>query len=105
MTATAKRKPPAPSIPSLAARVLALLRELETASAEQQREVITLWRDVIDKRLDGIAEGLTPKGKLTVDACGNAAIVGAIPVGFVRQQLDIAGGHCNCKSMIEALKE
>ena len=92
MTTATKRKP---SIPTLAERATALLEELLEAPAEEQREILMGWRDMLDARLDDIAESRRPKTE-----------PGAIPVGWMRQQLDNKGyGACHCKAMAEALKD
>jgi hypothetical protein len=101
-----KRKPPSISIPSLIERATVLLEELLEAPASEQREVLTLWRDKLDAALDHIAEAIRPRGETKVDALGQSAVVGSIPVGFIRTQLDSKGyGNCHCRSMIEAVKE
>jgi hypothetical protein len=109
MKSAAKRKPKpelmSANSPSLKQRAEALLVDLLSAPTSEQREVLTLWRDALDKALDDIAQGLAPKGKLTTDAMGQPAIVGAIPSGWIRNQIDIRGGHCHCRSLVEALKD
>ena len=90
-TAT-KRKDP---IPSLRERISVAFEELLEAPAEEQRDMLMAWRDMLDARLDDIAEARRCKTE-----------PGAIPVGWMRQQLDNKGyGACHCKAMAEALKD
>jgi hypothetical protein len=93
MKTATKRKPD--SIPTLRERISVLFEEILEAPSEEQREVLMGWRDMLDARLDEIAEQRRPKTE-----------PGAIPVGWVRQQLDNKGyGACHCKAMVEALKD
>jgi hypothetical protein len=101
MTAT-QRKPVL--IPTLKERAAALVEALLEAPASEQREVLTAWRDALDRALDDLAEQLRPKGELGTLANGEVGNIGSIPVGWIRQQLDIRGGHCHCRALIEASK-
>jgi hypothetical protein len=101
----AARKP-APSIPTLAERATTLLEELLEAPAEEQRQILTAWRDVLDAALTDLAEELRPKGAITEGATGEREVVGSIPVGWIKMQMDARGhGPCPCRATIEALKE
>jgi hypothetical protein len=92
MKTATKRKDP---IPSLRERASVLFEELLEAPAEEQREIVMGWRDMLDAALDDIAEARRCKTE-----------PGAIPVGWMRQQLDNKGyGACHCKAMVEALKD
>jgi hypothetical protein len=102
---TAKRNP-APSIPSLAERAMVLFEELLEAPAAERREILTWWRNALDGELDDLAEKLRPKGAVTLGATGQPEVVGGIPVGWIKMQLDARGhGNCPCRAMIEAVKE
>jgi hypothetical protein len=95
MSTAAKRKPPAPPIPTLAERATCLFEEIMDSSAGEQRSILLGLRDMLDAALDDIAEARRCKTE-----------PGAIPVGWVRQQLDNKGyGACHCKAMAEALKD
>jgi hypothetical protein len=97
---------PAPPIPSLRERATALLEELLEADAETQRDVLTGWRDMLDAALTDLAEKLRPRGAITVGATGEREVVGSVPVGWIKMQLDARGhGNCPCRAMIEAMKE
>jgi hypothetical protein len=87
-TAT-KRKDP---IPSLRERISVVFEELLEAPSEEQRDILLGFRAMLDARLDEIAEARRCKVE-----------PGAIPVGWMRQQLDNKGyGACHCKAMAEA---
>jgi hypothetical protein len=93
MKTATKRKPD--PIPTLAERASALLEELLEAPAEEQREILTGWRDMLDAALDDIAEARRPKTE-----------PGAIPVGWIKMQFHARGhGECPCRAMAEALKD
>jgi hypothetical protein len=94
MKTATKRKPD--PIPTLRERISVVFEELLLeAPAEEQREILMAWRNMLDARLDDIAEARRCKTE-----------PGAIPVGWVRQQLDNKGyGACHCKAMAEALKD
>jgi hypothetical protein len=69
--------------------------ELLEAPSEEQRDILLGFRDMLDARLYDIAEPRRCKTE-----------PGAIPVGWVRQQLDNKDyGACHCKAMAEALKD
>jgi hypothetical protein len=93
MKTATKRKDP---IPSLRERIsVAFFEELLEAPSEEQRDILLGFRDMLDARLDEIAEARRCKVE-----------PGAIPVGWMRQQLDNKGyGACYCKAMAEALKD
>jgi hypothetical protein len=92
MKTATKRKDP---IPSLRERISVAFEELLEAPAEEQRDMLMAWRDMLDARLDDIAEARRCKTE-----------PGAIPVGWMRQQLDNKSyGACHCKAMAEALKD
>ena len=102
MTAT-KRKP---SIPTLAERATALLEELLEAPAYERREILTSWREALDSAIGDLAEALRPKGHVGTGAVGETAVIGSIPVGFVKMQLMTRGyGECPCRSLAEASKD
>jgi hypothetical protein len=101
-TAVAKKRD---IVPSLKERASALMEELLNAPASERREVLTAWRDALDQALDNLAEEFRPKGEAKLDALGQPAIVGGIPRGFVRTQLDSKGyGNCHCRAYCEAVK-
>jgi hypothetical protein len=105
MKAAAKKLSP-PPIPTLAERATALLEELLEAPAAGRREILTWWREALDDALLDLAEELRPKGETKVDAQGQSAVVGSIPVGWIKMQLHQKGyGECPCKAMAEALKD
>jgi hypothetical protein len=92
MKTATKRKDP---IPSLRERISVAFEELLEAPAEEQRDILMAWRDMLDARLDDIAEARRCKAE-----------PGAIPVGWMRQQLDNKGyGACHCKALAEMLKD
>src|SRR5437879_1367706 len=94
-----------PSIPTLRERATALLEEMLEAPAEEQREILTGWRDMLDAALLDLAEKLRPKGTSTVGATGDREVVGGIPATWIKMQLNARGhGDCPCKAMAEALK-
>ena len=104
MTAAAKQRHPI--IPTLRERATVLLEELLEAPSEEQREILTGWRDMLDAALLDLAEKLRPKGETKADAQGQPAIVGSIPAGWIKMQLHQKGyGDCPCKAMAEALKD
>jgi hypothetical protein len=74
---------------------------MSSAAARKQKVVVpTLEERVrvlmeeLDAILDQIAEERRPKGEDR-----------AIPVGCIRQELDIRGGHCFCRSYLAATKQ
>jgi hypothetical protein len=92
MKTATKRKDP---IPSLRERISVAFEELLEAPCEEQRDILLGFRDMLDARLDEIAEARRCKVEPA-----------AIPVGWVRQQLDNKGyGACYCRAMVEALKD
>ena len=92
MKTATKRKD---SIPSLRERISVAFEELLEGPAEEQRDILMAWRDMLDARLDDIAEARRCKVE-----------PGAIPVGWMRQQLDNKGyGACHCKALAETLKD
>jgi hypothetical protein len=92
MKTATKRKDP---IPSLRERISVVFEELLEAPAEEQRDILMAWRDMLDARLDDIAEARRCKTE-----------PGAIPIGWMRQRLDNKGyGACYCQAMAEALKD
>jgi hypothetical protein len=106
MTSAAKRKPAPPIIPSLAERAQCLFEDMMDSPPHERRELLTWWRESLDDALDHLAEELRPKGEIKVDATGQDAIVGSIPVGWTKMQLHARGhGDCPCRAMAEALKE
>jgi hypothetical protein len=97
-------------IPSLKEHMIALMEELVSAPVEEQIEVLTAINQMLDNALDVLAEEKRPKGKLTTDAVGRPAIVGALPAGSVRVEFDLQArkqfpGECLCKSYLAAIKE
>jgi hypothetical protein len=97
---------PAPSIPTLAERSHVLLEELLEAPASERREILRWWREALDDALLGLAEKLRPRGTITEGATGEREVVGSVPVGWVKLQMDARGhGDCPCRAMIEAMKE
>jgi hypothetical protein len=94
------------SVPSLAERATVLLEEILEAPAEEQRQILTGWRDMLDAALTDLAEKQRPKGAVTVGATGEPEVVGALPASWIKLQLDARGhGHCPCRALAEALKE
>jgi hypothetical protein len=59
---------------------------------------------LLDRTLDEVAEERRPKGELKTDVCGQVVVAGSIPAGFVRQGMNIKGGHCLLTTFIEATK-
>jgi hypothetical protein len=105
MTVAAKQRHPI-TIPTLRERATALLEELLEAPTEEQREILTGWRDMLDAALDDLAEARRPKGETRLDATGQVAVVGSIPVGWTKMQFHARGhGDCPCRAMVEALKD
>jgi hypothetical protein len=105
MTAAAKQRHPV--IPTLCERFTVLLEELPEAPAEEQRAILTLWQDMLNARLDALAERVRPKGEVKIDALGQSAIVGSVPAGYLRVQFDDRSrGPCACRAYEqEALKD
>jgi hypothetical protein len=104
MTAAVKQRHPI--IPTLRERATVLLEELLEAPAEEQRAILTGWRDMLEAALDDLAERIRPRGEIKNDAQGQSAIVGGIPAGWIKMQLHARGhGDCPCKAMAEALKD
>jgi hypothetical protein len=68
-----------------------LVEELFDVSAEEQVEALKALDEQLEHALDELAEELRPKGALTTDATGQPAIVGSIPVAYIRMQLDQKG--------------
>jgi hypothetical protein len=94
------------SIPTLAERARVLLEELLEAPTEEQREVLMAWREALDCAISDLAENLRPKGHVGIGAAGETAVVGSIPVGFVKMQLMARGfGECPCHALAEILKD
>jgi hypothetical protein len=104
MTAAKQKHPIA--IPTLRERATVLLEEILEAPAEDQREILTGWRDMLDAALLDLAEKLRPKGEIKIDAQGQSAIIGSVPAGYIKMQLHHRGhGDCPCRAMVEALKD
>jgi hypothetical protein len=91
----AKRKPPAPSIPTpLVERVRALAEELVNAPAAERHGALTAFREMIDAALSECAEAMRPKGE------------SGIPAPWIRMQLDAKGhGNCLCRSLLAISKD
>jgi hypothetical protein len=91
---TAAKRKPAPIIPTLAERMMALHEELLEAPDHERRELLMWWRSAMDDALGDLAEERRPKGET------------GIPVGWIKMQFHHKGhGDCPCKAMAEALKD
>jgi hypothetical protein len=66
----------------------------QKVSAPTLEERVRALRDELDKLLDQIAEERRPKGE------GRA-----VPVGWLRQELNIRGGFCLCRSYLATLAD
>jgi hypothetical protein len=81
-------------VPTLRERADALLDEILDASREEAIEVIEAWKTKLSGALDALAEERRPKQEGS-----------AIPVGWLRMQFDIRGGHCLCRSYLAVLEK
>jgi hypothetical protein len=81
-------------IPTLRERADALLDEVLDAPREEAIEVIEAWKTKLSEALDALAEERRPKQEGS-----------AIPVGWLRLQMDVRGGHCLCRSYLATLED
>jgi hypothetical protein len=108
MTATAKKQRVVVLL--LEKRIKALLEEITDLSLHERidalRPLVAALQPLLDRTLDEIAEERRFKGKLTTNTpTGEPEIVGSIPVGFIRQRMDMRAGGCLLTAFIEATKE
>jgi hypothetical protein len=79
-TAVRKLKPRAVNIVSLENRARALIEDMFDAAAEQQIAVLTIFDQMLSDKANTLAEKRRPKAEGS-----------AIPVGWVRRQMDLQG--------------
>ena len=95
-------------LPTPAERGEALLAEIADLSLHDRidalRPLVAALQPLLDRTLDELAEEQRPKGKLTTDAQGQPAIIGAIVASSVRQAMDIKGGHDLLTTFLEATR-
>ena len=72
----------------------ALKKKMRVVAPTLEERIVAL-REELDSALNELAEERRPKGD------GGRAI----PVGWMRQEMDIRGGHCLCKSYLAASKQ
>ena len=90
-------------VPTFIERWRALIEELFDVSAHEQIEALEALDKELDHALSLLAEEIRPKGTLTTGATGALEIVGGIPVGYIRLQLNQKGSG-NLESYVAAKK-